>query len=434
RVELRAPRKRKCLPSSPWRESHFRFLPSRLPARAPQDLPPPFSGDGRLPPASRLPSGSSPFCLHSRLPPASFPPSPAPAPSSISLPEVPSLSLPSFSGFRSVQHLPPCAPFYACFPPSQAPAPSSVWAICHLRRPVFQRHLASHPSSGIFHPTSLLHSLATAPASVRLPALPSPCLPSFPGSGSIQCPPPCTPVSVSSLRPARRDCRTSAADPSKVKSFLTSSCDASDELELSLRNWDVLVYLAWPTHRRQAGGIVCHSEWISCLHLERNKISLDLAATGSARSLEDRRKGASTALNCQIFIFNQVLFKCVCGLLNHLTFFAFTKVTPNLTVIHASQIMMSRTECKQIKLLVSTTKIERLRLPSHSVLSSATRLKTLKTEAPTQSIAATSLNLDVPSELIPKIGMEFESLDEGYNFYNAYAWHCGFSVRKTARV
>lgn len=35
-------------------------------------------------------------------------------------------------------------------------------------------------------------------------------------------------------------------------------------------------------------------------------------------------------------------------------------------------------------------------------------------------------------DLKPKIGMEFESLDEGENFYKNYAHHVGFSVRKSS--
>ncbi|KAL5982083.1 hypothetical protein ACLOJK_016152 [Asimina triloba] len=37
---------------------------------------------------------------------------------------------------------------------------------------------------------------------------------------------------------------------------------------------------------------------------------------------------------------------------------------------------------------------------------------------------------DVAIELKPKIGMEFASLDEAFDFYNTYGWHSGFSVRK----
>ncbi|KAL6013368.1 hypothetical protein ACLOJK_003865 [Asimina triloba] len=37
---------------------------------------------------------------------------------------------------------------------------------------------------------------------------------------------------------------------------------------------------------------------------------------------------------------------------------------------------------------------------------------------------------DVPLELKPTVGMTFASLEEAYDFYNTYAWHCGFSVRK----
>jgi zinc finger SWIM domain-containing protein 3 len=33
--------------------------------------------------------------------------------------------------------------------------------------------------------------------------------------------------------------------------------------------------------------------------------------------------------------------------------------------------------------------------------------------------------------MIPKVGMRFISEQEAYEFYNAYAWEIGFSVRKT---
>ncbi|KAL5993569.1 hypothetical protein ACLOJK_014494 [Asimina triloba] len=39
-------------------------------------------------------------------------------------------------------------------------------------------------------------------------------------------------------------------------------------------------------------------------------------------------------------------------------------------------------------------------------------------------------NPDVPIELKPTIGMKFASLEDGYNFYNTYGLHNGFSVRK----
>ncbi|KAI3940962.1 hypothetical protein MKW92_033440, partial [Papaver armeniacum] len=37
----------------------------------------------------------------------------------------------------------------------------------------------------------------------------------------------------------------------------------------------------------------------------------------------------------------------------------------------------------------------------------------------------------MPEEIIPLLGMEFETEEEAYNFYNNYAFNYGFSVRKS---
>ncbi|XP_019460155.1 PREDICTED: protein FAR1-RELATED SEQUENCE 5-like [Lupinus angustifolius] len=37
----------------------------------------------------------------------------------------------------------------------------------------------------------------------------------------------------------------------------------------------------------------------------------------------------------------------------------------------------------------------------------------------------------IPDEIIPKLGLEFETEDAAYDFYNSYAYRVGFSVRKS---
>lgn len=37
---------------------------------------------------------------------------------------------------------------------------------------------------------------------------------------------------------------------------------------------------------------------------------------------------------------------------------------------------------------------------------------------------------ELPSNLIPTIGQQFRTLDEAFNFYNAYAKHAGFGIKK----
>ena len=41
------------------------------------------------------------------------------------------------------------------------------------------------------------------------------------------------------------------------------------------------------------------------------------------------------------------------------------------------------------------------------------------------------IHSQISSEVIPKIDMEFETEEEAYNFYNAYAYNVGFSIRKS---
>ncbi|XP_052189986.1 protein FAR1-RELATED SEQUENCE 5-like [Diospyros lotus] len=43
----------------------------------------------------------------------------------------------------------------------------------------------------------------------------------------------------------------------------------------------------------------------------------------------------------------------------------------------------------------------------------------------------TSIHSKIPVETIPKIDMEFETKEEAYNFYNAYAYKVGFSIRRS---
>ncbi|KAF1862975.1 hypothetical protein Lal_00018819 [Lupinus albus] len=39
----------------------------------------------------------------------------------------------------------------------------------------------------------------------------------------------------------------------------------------------------------------------------------------------------------------------------------------------------------------------------------------------------------LPNEIIPQLGLEFETEDVAYDFYNSYAYRVGFSVRKSFR-
>ncbi|KAK3198849.1 hypothetical protein Dsin_022264 [Dipteronia sinensis] len=38
---------------------------------------------------------------------------------------------------------------------------------------------------------------------------------------------------------------------------------------------------------------------------------------------------------------------------------------------------------------------------------------------------------EIDDKLIPKVGMKFQSEDEAYDFYNAYAYRVGFSIQKS---
>ena len=40
---------------------------------------------------------------------------------------------------------------------------------------------------------------------------------------------------------------------------------------------------------------------------------------------------------------------------------------------------------------------------------------------------------ELPDKFIPAIGQQFETFDKAYNFYNTYARHAGFGIKKNQR-
>ena len=41
------------------------------------------------------------------------------------------------------------------------------------------------------------------------------------------------------------------------------------------------------------------------------------------------------------------------------------------------------------------------------------------------------IHSQIPGNTIPQIGIEFETIEEAFDFYNAYAYKIGFNVRKS---
>ncbi|XP_010273716.1 PREDICTED: protein FAR1-RELATED SEQUENCE 5-like isoform X2 [Nelumbo nucifera] len=88
----------------------------------------------------------------------------------------------------------------------------------------------------------------------------------------------------------------------------------------------------------------------------------------------------------------------------------------------------------------NTTNNENGIKPSSSIVEPSTASDRLPTVEEGKSVDTTiqnklkeKLNL-VPEEWTPKVGMIFQTVDEAYEFYNTYAGHVGFSIRKESRI